>query len=114
MRLEQAVESHEVISTPNGLLDFAMKERKESGEEREARGTQTREVGSQGWERVKWEKIIKKKNLSNCYNKLHLYNLIVVGLQIFLEIAIRLELIFMGLVGKIATEGVLHSLMLVL
>ena len=49
------------------------------------------------------------KNLSNYYNKLYLYNLIVAGLQIFLEIAIRLELIFMGLVGKIATGGVLHS-----
>ena len=49
------------------------------------------------------------KNLSNYYNKLYLYNLIVAGLQIFLEIAIRLELIFMGLVGKIAIGGVLHS-----
>ena len=46
MRLEQVVENHEIISPPNGLLDFAMKERKERGEEREARGTQTREVGS--------------------------------------------------------------------
>ena len=47
MRLEQAVESHEGISPLNELLDFAMKERKERGEEREARGTQIREVESQ-------------------------------------------------------------------
>ena len=60
MRLEQAIESHEVISPPNGLLDFAMKKRNERWEEREARGTQTREVGRQRWERVKWEKIIIK------------------------------------------------------
>ena len=51
MRLEQAVESHEGISPPNELLDFVLKERKESGEEREARGTQTKEVGSH-WVRV--------------------------------------------------------------
>ena len=48
MRLEQAIESHEVISPPNGLLDIAMKERRERGEEKEARGTETREVRSQG------------------------------------------------------------------
>ena len=46
MRLEQAVESHEGISPPNGLLDFVLKERKERGEERETRGTQIKEVGS--------------------------------------------------------------------
>ena len=45
--------------------------------------------------------------------RLYLYNLTVAGLQIFLNIATRLELFFMELVGKTATWGVLHHLILI-
>jgi len=43
-----------------------------------------------------------------------MYQLIVAGLQIFLDIATRLKHVFKGLMTIIATRGILHPQMLVL